>query len=149
MTKSFPPKSLVLYADDDIDDQALLMEAFAKFSSVIEMVLFNNGAELLDFLNSLAPFQPQPCLVILDVNMPRLNGKQTLQTLRSMEQYKETPIVLFTTSTLPSEMAFAKAYDAGFITKPLHSRHIQLILDQFIDHCEPGIKEKIRRVKGK
>ena len=131
MTYSPPPKSLVLYADDDADDRELIYEAFNKYSSNIELITFTEGAELLHFIDDIEPLAPRPCLIILDVNMPRLDGKQALQRIRMMNDFKEVPVVLFTTSTLPSESAFAKAFNAGFVTKPLHSRQIHLIINEF------------------
>lgn len=148
MTKSLPPKSLVLYADDDADDRELIREAFDEFSSVVELVTFEEGGALLQYLQSLAPLQPKPCLVILDINMHGLDGKQTLRRLRSLEEYNEVPVVLFTTSTLPSEAAFAKAHDAGFVTKPLHGAQIQAIVNELINHCGADLKEKIKRHRG-
>lgn len=149
MTKSLPLKRLVLYADDDADDRTLIKEAFDEFSSFIELLTFKNGEELLQYVTKLTPFQPQACLIILDVNMPGMDGKQTLRKLRELDDCKSLPVVLFTTSTLPSEIAFAKAYDAGFVTKPLHAQQIHLIVDQFIEHCADEMKEKIKRQRGK
>src|SRR5436309_11438979 len=111
MTKSLPPKGLVLYADDDPDDRELVTEAFEEFSSIIELVTFEEGGALLNYLENIDPLQPKPCLVILDVNMHGVDGKQTLRRLRLMEDYSEVPIVLFTTSTLPSEAGFARSYN--------------------------------------
>ncbi len=148
MTKSLPPKSLVLYADDDADDRELIREAFEEFSPVVELITFEEGGALLAYLQNLAPLQPKPCLVILDVNMHGLDGKQTLRRLRALPDYNDVPAVLFTTSTLPSEAAFAKANGAGFVTKPLHGAQIQSIIDQLIDHCGNGLKEKIKKHRG-
>lgn len=148
MTKSLPPKSLVLYADDDADDRDLIVEAFDEYSSVIDLITFEEGADLLHYIASLSPLQPDPCLIILDVNMPGLDGKHTLRRLRMMEEYKEVPVVLFTTSTLPSEAAFAEAYGAGFVTKPLHTKQIHQIINKLLDHCADEVKEKIRTQRG-
>jgi len=148
MTKSLPPKSLVLYADDDTDDRELVKEAFDEFSSIVELVTFEEGSELLSYLQHLGPLQPKPCLIILDVNMHGLDGKQTLRRLRGTEEYNEVPIVLFTTSTLPSESAFARSYNAGFVTKPLYGAQVRFILDQLIDHCTDELKEKIKKQRG-
>jgi CheY-like chemotaxis protein len=145
MTKSLPPKSLVLYADDDADDRELIKDAFEQYASIIELKTFEKGADLLHFLHQIAPLQPAPCLVILDINMPGLDGKQTLRRIRSMDNFQEVPVVLFTTSTLPAEAAFARAHNAGFVTKPLHNNQIQAILHQLTDHCTDEIKEKLRR----
>lgn len=148
MTKSLPPKSLVLYADDDADDRELVGEAFEEFSSVVELITFEEGGALLQYLERLAPLQPKPCLIILDVNMHGLDGKQTLRCLRAMSEYAEVPAVLFTTSTLPSEEAFANSHNAGFVTKPLHGAQIHKIVDQLIENCADDFKEKIKRQRG-
>ena len=144
MTKSLPPKYLVLYADDDLDDITFVKDAFEEYSSLIDVVAFKDGAELLHYLEKPVPFQPQPCLIILDVNMPGLDGKQTLQKLRALDHFKTIPVVLFTTSTLPSEMVFARSYGAGFVTKPLHARQVNLIAEQFIEHCTDEMKERFK-----
>ena len=145
MTKSLPPKSLVLYADDDADDRELIKDAFEEYASIIELKMFERGADLLHFLHQIMPLQPAPCLIILDINMPGLDGKQTLRRIRSLDNFEDVPVVLFTTSTLPAEAAFAQSHNAGFVTKPLHGNQIQFILHQLIDHCTDEIKEKFRR----
>lgn len=149
MTQSLPPKSLVLYADDDADDRELVHEAFKDYAQHIELMTFEDGLELLHYIEYLRPLQPAPCLVILDINMPRLNGKETLQKLRAIDGFKEVPAVLFSTSTLPAEAAFAKRFNAGFVTKPLHTPQIHLIVDQLIEHCTDEVKRIINRHRNK
>lgn len=148
MTQSLPPKSLVLYADDDADDRELLADAFQEYSSVIDLVTFEDGLSLLDFLRH-SPLGLFPCLIILDINMPGINGKHVLQKIRTTERFADVPVVVFTTSTLPSEAAFAKAYDAGFVTKPLYTAQIKEIISQLIDHCTDEVKERVRGQEGR
>lgn len=148
MTQSLPPKSLVLYADDDPDDLELLQEAFNDFTQAIELITFDNGLDLLEYVQKLTPFHPAPCLFILDINMPRLNGKETLKKLRTMNRYEDVPAVLFSTSTLPADAAFAGKYNAGFVTKPLHSRQIHKIVDQIINHCADDIRQRINKLRS-
>lgn len=147
MTKALPPKSLVLYADDDADDHELVREAFEAYAHAVELVPFYNGQELLRYLEGLPPLQPKPCLIILDINMPQLDGKQTLRRLRGMTEFEDLPTVLFTTSTMPSEADFAHRYNAGFVTKPLHAKQINAIVDRLIDHCTDDVRNKLRRGK--
>jgi len=145
MTKTNPPKHIVLYADDDPDDLLLVQEAFLQYSANVEMITAENGIEALAYLRSLDAFDPAPCLIILDINMPRLDGKETLKTIRNMDRFKDIPVVLFTTSSSYADRFFAEKYKAGFITKPIEARQMALIADQLVDHCSDQIRMNIKR----
>jgi len=145
MTKSISPKRLVVYADDDPEDLELISEAFNDFSETVRLQTFKDGYSLLNYLSGLLPFQPAPCLIILDINMPGLSGKEALQQIRNLPRFEHIPVVLFSTSTLPSEAAFAKSFSAGFLTKPLYNRQIHQIVDQLIEHCSDEAKKHIRK----
>jgi CheY-like chemotaxis protein len=145
MTKSITAKNIVLYADDDPDDQALVQEAFSRYSTNVELVLFNDGRQILSYLQKLTRADPTPCLIILDVNMPGISGKEVLTQLRQMEKTASVPVVLFTTSNQPSDQQFATRYNAGFITKPLEAKQMERITEQFINHCTEEMQKKIRR----
>ena len=147
MTQSLPPKSLVFYADDDVDDIDLVKEAFREYQNV-ELLTFRDGKALLDHIGNPLHHNLSACLIILDINMPRLNGKETLRKLRNLKDYNETPIVLFSTSTLPGEASFAKTWNASFITKPLHADQINKLADILIDHCTDEVKKRIRQGKN-
>lgn len=146
MTKNLPAKHIVLYADDDIDDIELVKEAFFKYSRDVEVITFEDGNSLLRYVSELSPLDAKPCLVILDYNMPLLNGKETLIRLRDIEGYESLPVVMFTTSSMAADKQFANKWGAGFITKPLDTRQMRYITEQFIDHCSDEIRNKIRRV---
>ena len=145
MTQSLPPKSLVLYADDDLEDIELVSEAFQAYAQNVELMTFADGVELLNFIETIDPLHAAPCLFILDINMPRLNGKETLRRLRRIETVAEVPAVLFSTSSLPSDAVFAKNFNAGFVTKPLHTNQVHLIIDEIIEHCSDEVKKMIRK----
>ncbi|MFL5810434.1 MAG: response regulator [Flavisolibacter sp.] len=145
MTKPATPKNIVLYADDDADDLELVQDAFARYSKNVDVVTVCDGSQALQYLTRLNEDEPKPCLVILDINMPILNGKEVLVKLRQLEHFESTPVVLFTTSSLPQDHSFAKKYNAGFVTKPLDVSQMKVITELFIDHCTDEIKNKIRR----
>lgn len=145
MTKSIPPKNFVLYADDDPDDLELVQEAFAKYSQNVEVLTFSDGSGVISYLERLSDFDPVPCLIILDINMPYLNGKEILVRLRQKENFAHVPVVLFTTSSQPQDEKFALRYNAGFITKPIDLRQMARITDEFIDHCAEETRDRIRR----
>jgi CheY-like chemotaxis protein len=145
MTKSLPPKNFILYADDDPDDRSLMEELFEEHAEIIELLTFPDGAELLQYLQHSDDRGPKPCLIILDINMPGLNGKRVLKDIREMQGYEEVPVVFFTTSTLPSEAAFARSFNAGFITKPLSKKQLHHIFDHLLDHCTEEVKRRINK----
>jgi CheY-like chemotaxis protein len=145
MTQTTPPTQLVLYADDDVDDIRFVEESFSETTQNIELITAYNGLDLLKYLQSLKPLDPNPCLIILDVNMPLLNGKETLLKIREMDRFRSVPVVLFTTSSTEHDKNFARNYNAGFVTKPLDNAQMKNITDRFIEHCTDEVKKLIRR----
>lgn len=145
MTKFSTPKNIVLCADDDTDDLELVQEAFARYSNNVEVVTTKDGIQTCAYLESLSENDPAPCLIILDVNMPLMNGKEVLKKIRTYPRFESTPVVLFTTSSLPQDYDFAKKHHAGFVTKPLDVSQMEVITELFIDHCTDEIKKNIRR----
>ena len=145
MTKLIPTKNLVLYADDDQDDLLLIEQSFAQYSNNVEIVTFPDGHRTLHFLQKFSTEETTPCLIILDVNMPGLSGKELLVRIREIPHFNGTPVVLFSTSSLPQDKEFALRYDAGFITKPIDIKQMEAVIYEFIDHCDEEIKKKIRK----
>lgn len=145
MTKYTAPKNTVVYADDDQDDIELVEEAFRQFTNNVEVITFQNGSQALSYLNNLTEEDPLPCLIILDINMPVLNGKEVLVRVRQLDKFELVPVVLFTTSSMPVDKNFAEHYNAGFVTKPLGFEQMEIITRQFIDHCTEDVQKKIRR----
>ena len=108
----------VFIADDDEDDRFLLDNAFKKSSPGSQLMFAEDGRELLD---TLAQTQHEPCLIILDLNMPRLDGLETLKMLRDHPRYQHIPIVVLTTSSSSEDRNRAMALGADdFITKPMN-----------------------------
>jgi CheY-like chemotaxis protein len=145
MTAPLAPKNIVLYAEDDADDQQLVKEAFLSYAANVELRIVNHGLDALIYLRSLSPLDPAPCLIILDINMPKLDGKETLKRIRNIERLKEIPVVIFTTSVSPLDKEFASIYGAGFITKPLNETQMESITDEFIEHCAEEVRKNISR----
>jgi len=136
-------KNVILYADDDQDDLMLIKDAFKKYSSSIEVVTVENGNEALRYLNSLSHVDSLPCLVILDINMPLLNGKEVLKELRNNARFKKVPVVLFSTSSNYYEKKFAENYNAGFIAKPMGMDELEKITDKFIEQCGDEVRNGV------
>jgi CheY-like chemotaxis protein len=145
MTRAVSPKNIVVYADDDADDLLLVREALSNYSSNLDLITLNNGAEALSYLKHLIEKETTPCLIILDINMPKLDGKETLTRIRELKELKNVPVILFTTSSQQLDKKFAHAYNAGFITKPIDFQQMDRIANEFINHCSDEVQKSIRK----
>lgn len=125
---------LIYYADDDADDREMVTEAFRTEAPHTALQVFEDGVSLLHHLS--AGKEGSPCLIILDINMPMLSGKDTLRLLRDNPKYEAIPVVLFTTSSSPHDSDFAQQYNSGFVTKPLLLDQMGSVVKKFIGYCE-------------
>ena len=114
----------ILFADDDPDDRDLITALFKKEAPQISILEFSNGHEVLKFLDS---GRAKPELIVLDINMPRINGKDTLRRIRSLNDYKAVPVVLFSTTLTPADEAFCKSHSASWIHKPMHLEEMKQV----------------------
>jgi CheY-like chemotaxis protein len=117
------PKS-ILMADDDPDDRLLIQEAFQEAGLSTALYFVEDGEELMDFLRHEGKHsqaeRPLPGLILLDLNMPRKDGREALREIRADQALRRIPIVVLTTSK--SEEDICRSYDMGansYITKPV------------------------------
>jgi CheY-like chemotaxis protein len=136
MVKNIQTKNIILYAEDDEDDQQLIKDSLEKYAHNVEIVIHNNGVEALSYLNHLSPEDPAPCLIILDINMPKMNGIEALKQIRKNPRFTKVPAILFTTSSQQLDKKFAAEYKAGFITKPVDTAQMKYIVETFIKYCD-------------
>jgi len=105
-----------LLIDDDTDDHEIFNIALNKVDSSIVINYAHDGVDALTKLNEISPI---PHLIFLDLNMPRMNGKQFLKVIRENDRFGKTPIYIYSTSLLPDVVEEAKKMGAdGFIQKP-------------------------------
>ncbi len=123
----------ILYAEDDPDDFEMVRESFAKYPH-ITLVQCKNGQELLRRLQGLNT-DTLPCLIILDMNMPIMDGRQALVQLRKVPQLQDIPVVVFTTSSSHLDEFFAKSYQALFMTKPQKAADALNVAEQIALLC--------------
>ena len=115
---------ILMMADDDPDDREFVREAFEESGFRGRFQFVEDGGGLLDYLNlaktGLPDRQhPMPDLILLDLNMPRIDGHEVLERIKSDERLRRIPIVVLSTSS--SELDIQRTYDRGvnsFITKP-------------------------------
>jgi CheY-like chemotaxis protein len=123
----------ILYAEDDPDDFEMVRESFDKYPD-IQLVQCRNGLELLQLLQQTNEIS-KPCLIILDMNMPIMDGRQALVQIRKEPFYKEVPVIVFTTSNSHLDQFFAKSYHARFMTKPQRAADAVSVAEQIATLC--------------
>lgn len=144
MLPTTPHKNFIVYVDDDEDDLEFVSVALGKYNTTLDVLLFERGNPAYKFLLELEKKGQKPCLVILDINMPVMTGKELLLAIRNIPFFDTVPVILFSTSNLDADRSFAESHKAGFITKPLGSEQMEQIAEEFLSHCSPEIKEKIK-----
>ncbi len=115
----------ILLADDDPDDRLLVRDAMTESGWSGELHCVENGEELLDYLRRRGKYQapgaaPRPGLILLDLNMPRKDGREALQEIRNDPSLRRIPVVVLTTSKADTDIA--RLYELGansFIAKPV------------------------------
>lgn len=116
------PLLQVLLVEDDLGDVALVENAFAEHGIRSTLHHVPDGGEALAFLHREDPYfdVPRPDLILLDLNMPRVDGRQALVMIKSDDRFKSIPTIVFTTSASDSDIS--SSYNAranAYITKPI------------------------------
>jgi len=117
-----PP--LLLVAEDSNSDRMILKEAFDDLGTIVRLRFVVHGEELLDYLLGRAAYASdqtalRPVLILMDINMPRMNGIEALREIRSDADLRMLPVIILSTSDNPKQIV--EAYDHGvnaYMTKP-------------------------------
>lgn len=117
MTRRF-----ILIAEDDADDRYLMKTALQETGISEDVVYVENGVELINMLETVneAGENNYPKLILLDLNMPKMDGREVLKTMKSNEAYRKIPVVVF--STTKNQLDVKRCYDLGantYIVKPV------------------------------
>ena len=118
------PNHLILMADDDDDDRLLARDALSESKVEGDIRFVENGEELMDYLCRRGKYHdqataPRPGLILLDLNMPRKDGREALREIKSDPELKRIPVVVLTTSKADTDVG--AIYELGansFISKP-------------------------------
>ena len=123
----------ILYADDDLDDKTWVAEASKMLDCTLDIDFVENGREVFDYLKKYIPLLP--ALIVLDLNMPELDGRQTLQKLKATHEYKEIPVVIVTTSSNKVDVEICNRLGASlYLVKPDSHIEWQQIVKQLVPY---------------
>lgn len=150
-----PRPITILMADDDEDDRILAAEALKESRVINNFICVEDGEELLAYLRHQGRYAdtekyPNPSLILLDLNMPRLDGREALAQIKADPNLRGIPVVILTTSAAEDDMM--KGYELGaasFITKPVTFEQLVDLMKTlgryWIEFVDLPYKEKTRR----
>ena len=147
----FPPNFQdefhIVMADDDPDDRELMMEAVREMEQRISATLTLDGRMLMSYLNELLKRNVAlPDLVVMDINMPRMNGKEALLAMKQNEALEKIPVAILTTSNdeqVKEELTHLGA--CGFYTKPVELELYRSLIQQMLLECIPNVTARVKQ----
>lgn len=124
----------ILLADDDADDRMMASDALEESRLANDLRCVEDGEELMDYLHRRGKFAPpneapRPGLILLDLNMPRKDGREALKEIKAEPEFRSIPVVVLTTSK--AEEDIYRTYDLGvnsFITKPVNFESLVAVM---------------------
>ena len=132
----------ILMADDDEDDRDLTRDALEDADFIDKMQFVVDGQDLIDYLRQSGPYaspqaadRPRPSIILLDLNMPRMDGREALAEIKADSDLRQIPVVVLTTSS--DEQDVRHAYDLGansYITKPVTGSKLHKVLTRLAEY---------------
>ncbi len=115
----------ILVADDDHDDRQMIKDAMEESRLLNKIHFVNDGEELMDYLHHIGKYEdsskyPTPGLILLDLNMPKKDGREALKEIKNDSHLKQIPVVVLTTSKAEEDVY--RTYNLGvnsYVTKPV------------------------------
>jgi len=132
MNQSGSSKKYIILAEDDEDDRLIFKEAVNELSSPFEIRIAEDGFELLNFLEK--PNIELPHLVLLDLNMPLINGFECLETMKKDERLRHIPVIIYSTSGNTEDIE--KAYSLGanyYLSKPESYAQLKEVIQKVLE----------------
>lgn len=112
-------KPTIIIADDDLDDRLIAIQAIKEAGIDVHILEAKDGREALDIIHTCVTNGQWPNLVLLDLNMPVINGFEAATRLRTNVLTSKIPLVIFTTSNYPKDKQRFEQLDIAMVTKPL------------------------------
>lgn len=136
MNMSSATKSTILYIDDDSDDCIFMKTSWEDAGNKANLICANDGEEAVNYLNSMA-VSSLPSLIVLDLNMPRWDGRRTLSYLKSQPHLATIPVIILSTSESSREKEACKQMGAvSYLKKPYHLDGYKGIVANFFKHIK-------------
>jgi CheY-like chemotaxis protein len=136
------PNKFILFGEDDIDDEEILKETFSSIDESFSLLFINNGRKVI---SSLEQWENKhlPCLIVLDYNMPELNGADILRELQKLPRYHNVPKIIWSTSSSITYKNLCLQLGAcEYIIKPSNLKDLEQTVKHMLSFCSvPEISE--------
>jgi DNA-binding NarL/FixJ family response regulator len=127
----------VVLVEDDPDDRELFIEFYKDRNDIVLLPSSENGLELIAYLEGITEENALPNLIVLDQNMPKMNGKQTLEFLKSSEKFSNIRVLVYSTYTDNNLIKECMALGAeGVAVKPIDYEGYQRMMDAWLYNSE-------------
>ncbi len=144
---------MILMADDDPEDRMLAKDALEEDRLVNDLQFVEDGEELMDYLHRRGKYEtlmnsPLPGLILLDLNMPRKDGREALEEIKADPNLRRIPVVVLTTSK--AEEDILRSYDLGvngFIVKPVTLEGLVRVMKVLVQYWFEIVEIAPERVK--
>ncbi|MFL5789836.1 MAG: response regulator [Flavisolibacter sp.] len=131
-------KRFIIYAEDDLDDFDAIKEALDQLTHNYTLIHAKDGTDVITFLQGENLI---PDLIVLDLNMPIMDGKEVLLWLKERHRFKEIPVMIFTTSSREEDLKLCLKYQCTFFRKPTLYRDLLHIVQTMVQMAETGVKK--------
>ncbi len=126
----------ILHIDDDADDQELLRKAIYSIDSASEIIEASDGADGMERLKIMKDKNDLPCLIVLDINMPKVNGRDACLQIKKDNALAGIPMIIFSTSNSKLDKLFFEGKNVEYITKPTDFNVLVSLASRMLDHCK-------------
>jgi CheY-like chemotaxis protein len=137
--ESIPPPFNLLLAEDNLPDALLVREAIKMENLPVEVSIASDGERAIDIIEKAEndPDAPCPHVLLLDINLPRIDGFEVLRRIRASDKFKNLPVLMVTSSDSPADRSEAAKLGAGYFRKPVtYDEFVKIggLLRQFLKH---------------
>jgi CheY-like chemotaxis protein len=129
-------KHLILCIDDDAEDVEMLKEAVQAVNVSYDLLQATDGQLGISMLKEMAAKGEKPCLIVLDINMPRMDGRETFIALKKEPLLADIPTVIFSTSSSPLDKMFFSKKNVEYFVKPIDFKKLSSVANAFLNLCE-------------
>jgi CheY-like chemotaxis protein len=126
------PRKIVYLADDDEDDRLLFSDAVESIIDECEVTTFVDGEKLIRHLKA----NPNviPYIIFIDINMPRMDGFECLKAIKSMDSFKDVPVIMYSTSSSQADIARSRELGANlYVQKPYNYEVMKVLMQQIFE----------------